>query len=47
MTIKAKLSDLERQHKALEHEIAEALAHRSTGDLKIAELKRRKIDTEG
>jgi hypothetical protein len=43
MTIKAKLSDLERQHKAVEHEIAEALAHRSTGDLKIAELKRRKL----
>ena len=43
MTIMAKLSDLERQHKALEHEIAETLAHRSTSDLKIAELKRRKL----
>jgi len=43
MTIKAHLADLERQHKALEHEIAEALARSSTDDLKIAELKRRKL----
>ena len=38
MTIKAQLAELERQHKALEHEIAEALARSSTDDLKIAEL---------
>ena len=43
MTIKAHLAELERQHKALEHEIAEALAHGSTDDLKITELKRRKL----
>ena len=43
MTIKAHLAELERQHKALEHEIAEALAHSSTDDFKIAELKRRKL----
>jgi hypothetical protein len=43
MTIKAHLADLERQHKALEQGIAEALAHGSTDDLKIAELKRRKL----
>jgi hypothetical protein len=43
MTIKADLAELERQHKAIEHEIAEALAHSSTDDLKIAELKRRKL----
>jgi hypothetical protein len=42
MTIKAHLAELERQHKTLEHEIAEALAS-STDDLKIAELKRRKL----
>ena len=42
-TIKAHLAELERQHKALEHEIDEALAHSSTDDLKIAELKRRKL----
>ena len=43
MTIKAHLADLERRHKALEQEIAEAIAHSSTDDLKIAELKRRKL----
>ena len=43
MTIKAHLAELERQHKAQEHEIAEALAHSSTDDLKITELKRRKL----
>ena len=43
MTVKARLAELERQHKALEHEIVEASAHSSTDDLKIAELKRRKL----
>jgi hypothetical protein len=43
MTIKADLAELERQHKAIESEIAEALVHSSTDDLKIAELKRRKL----
>ena len=43
MTIKVHLADFERQHKALEQEIAEAIAHSSTDDLKIAELKRRKL----
>ena len=43
MTIKADLAELERRHKAIENEIAEALAHSSTDDLKIAELKRRKL----
>ena len=43
MTTKADLAELERRHKALEDEIAEALAHSSTDDFKIAELKRRKL----
>jgi hypothetical protein len=45
MTTKADRAELERQqqHKALEHEITDALAHSSTDDLKIAELKRRKL----
>ena len=43
MTVKAHLAELERQHKALEGEIAEAMAHSSTDNLKIAELKRRKL----
>ena len=40
MTIKANLAELVQQHKALEHEIAEGLAHSSTDDLKIGELER-------
>ena len=44
MNIKSNLAELERQHKALEHEIAEAVAHSSTDDLKIAELRRRKLN---
>jgi len=43
MTIRAHLAELERRHNALEDEIAEALAHSSTDDLKINELKRRKL----
>ena len=44
MTTKAHLAELDRQHKALDHEIAEALAHSSTDDLEITELKRRTPD---
>jgi len=43
MSIQTHLAELERKHRALEDEIAEALAHPSTDDLKIAELKRRKL----
>jgi len=43
MTIKAQLAELERQHKELEREIAEALGQTSIDDLKITELKRRKL----
>ncbi len=43
MTIQAHLAELERKHRALDDELAEAMAHPSTDDLKIAELKRRKL----
>ena len=43
MTIKERLGEFELQHKALEHEIAEALGQSSIDDLKIKELKRRKL----
>ena len=43
MSIQAHLAELERQHKALEHEIAEALGQSSIDDLKIKVLKRRKL----
>lgn len=37
------LADLEQKHRALEKQINDALAHPSTDDLTIAELKRRKL----
>jgi hypothetical protein len=37
------LAELERRHQALEQEICEAQAHPSSDDLKVAELKRRKL----
>ena len=40
---RARINELERRHKALEEEIAEALLHRSADDLMVAELKRRKL----
>ena len=43
MTSVPQLADLERQHRALEDAIAEAMAHPSADDLEIAELKRRKL----
>jgi hypothetical protein len=43
MSIQAHLAELERKHRALEEEINDALTHPSTDDLKIAELKRRKL----
>ncbi len=46
MAIQAHLAELERRHQALEQEINEALAHPSIDDLKIAELKRRKLQVK-
>ena len=46
MTMQAHLSELERRHRALEDEIAEAMTHPSTDDLKIAELKRQKLQVK-
>jgi hypothetical protein len=43
MSMQAHLAELEQRHRALEAELAEALAHPSTDDFKIAELKRRKL----
>ena len=46
MSMEAHLTELERRHQALEDEINEALAHPSTDDLKLAELKRRKLQVK-
>jgi hypothetical protein len=43
MPIEAHLAELERRHRTLETEIAEARAHPSIDDLHIVELKRRKL----
>ena len=43
MAIQAHLVELERKHKLLENELHEARVHLSTDDLRIVELKRRKL----
>jgi hypothetical protein len=43
MTVEAHLLELERRHRALEAQIADAQAHSSSDDLEIAELKRQKL----
>ena len=46
MSLESHLTELERRHRALEEEISEALAHPSTDGLRIAELKRRKLQVK-
>lgn len=43
MSMQSHLAELEKRHQALEKELAEALAHPSSDDMTIAELKRRKL----
>lgn len=43
MSLQMHLTELERRHEALDREIRDALLHPSTDDLRIAELKRRKL----
>ena len=43
MSMQMHLAELEKRHQALEQEIYEAQMHPSCDDLKIAELKRRKL----
>jgi len=46
MSIQSHLAELERRHEALEQELSDAMAHPSVDDLKIAELKRRKLQVK-
>jgi hypothetical protein len=46
MSIQSHLAELERRHEALEQELSDALAHPSTDDMTIAELKRRKLQVK-
>lgn len=43
MSMQTHLADLEQKHQSLERQLDEALAHPSTDDLMISELKRRKL----
>jgi len=43
MALQAHLVELERKHKVLENELHDAIVHLSTDDLRIVELKRRKL----
>ena len=43
MSMQSHLAELEKRHQALEQELTDALAHPSSDDLKVAELKRRKL----
>jgi hypothetical protein len=43
MSLHTHLIELERKHEALEREIQDAIAHPSTDDLRVVELKRRKL----
>jgi hypothetical protein len=43
MTIESHLEQLVKKHGALEHEIAEAMAHPSTDDVIVTDLKRKKL----
>lgn len=43
MTLQAHLSELISKHKALETELADAVAHPASTDQEIAEIKRRKL----
>jgi hypothetical protein len=46
MSMQTHLAELEKRHQALEQEIFEAQMHPSTDGLKIAELKRRKLQVK-
>ena len=43
MSLQNDVTELERRHQALEREIQDAMAHPSTDNLRVAELKRRKL----
>jgi hypothetical protein len=43
MSLQMHLTELARKHEALDREIRSAMAHPSADDLRVAELKRRKL----
>ena len=47
MSLRAHLSELHAKHRALEAELADAIAHPASTDEEIAQLKRKKLQTQG
>jgi hypothetical protein len=43
MSLRAHLSELHAKHRALEAELADAIAHPASSDEEIAQLKRKKL----
>lgn len=43
MSLQSHLAELAKKHQALEDEISDCLVHPATDDLKVVELKRRKL----
>ena len=46
MSMQSHLAELEKKHQALEAEINECLTHPAVDDLKIVELKRKKLQVK-
>jgi len=46
MSMQSHLAELEKKHQALEQEISECLNHPAVDDLKIVELKRKKLQVK-
>ena len=46
MSMQSHLAELEKKHQALEQEITECLTHPAVDDLKIVELKRKKLQVK-
>jgi hypothetical protein len=46
MSMQSHLAELEKKHQALEHEINECLTHPAVDNLKIVELKRKKLQVK-
>ena len=46
MSMQSHLAELEKKHQALEQEITECLTHPAVDELKIVELKRRKLQVK-
>ena len=43
MSMQSNLADLEQRHRALDDELRECLTHPAVDDLKVVELKRKKL----